>query len=315
MCWWQAIAWIAGTSEEHRIQERERILVALEAADRRQKASGASERWAGGSRFEGNGLLFEHLLRETGYDDVACTDTLREGAKFLDVLDRCGQGDEVRAASAHDANSLWESRKISNEQLIGSLKEQTEVVGANTGTVAEALLATTEQEASMGRVAKPRVLVDNEVPDDVLLHPRFGILQEKEDGTVKVRPIDNFSWSRFGFRRGALRKAHSVNGHTYPVDKVKHQNLDEFTALLQHFQQQTGCQPHLFKTDIDAAFRRVPIRDDHTWAAGFAFRARGKVCRTSLLVLSFAYVLRRSTCRSTSVAPLERLVPSSRGNV
>ena len=33
--------------------------------------------------------------------------------------------------------------------------------------------------------------------------------------------------------------------------------------------------PGLWKADIDAAFRRVPLRESHQWAAGVAYQYRG----------------------------------------
>lgn len=36
--------------------------------------------------------------------------------------------------------------------------------------------------------------------------------------------------------------------------------------------------PGIWKADIKAAFRRMPIRKGHRWAAVIVFRAEGKVC-------------------------------------
>ena len=38
-----------------------------------------------------------------------------------------------------------------------------------------------------------------------------------------------------------------------------------------------GEIPGLFKADIDAAFRRIPIKPAHRWACGITFRALNKV--------------------------------------
>ena len=35
--------------------------------------------------------------------------------------------------------------------------------------------------------------------------------------------------------------------------------------------------PGIWKADIKAAFRRVPLKAEHTWAAAVAFKAAGKV--------------------------------------
>ena len=36
-----------------------------------------------------------------------------------------------------------------------------------------------------------------------------------------------------------------------------------------------GVLPELFKVDIDSAFRRIPIKPQHRWAAAVAFRTDG----------------------------------------
>ena len=38
-----------------------------------------------------------------------------------------------------------------------------------------------------------------------------------------------------------------------------------------------GELPGLWKADVDAAFRRLPIKAEHRWAASVAFRLDGEV--------------------------------------
>jgi hypothetical protein len=38
-----------------------------------------------------------------------------------------------------------------------------------------------------------------------------------------------------------------------------------------------GVPPGLVKSDVDAAFRRVPVKQEHRWACGIAFKAKDKV--------------------------------------
>ena len=45
-----------------------------------------------------------------------------------------------------------------------------------------------------------------------------------------------------------------------------------------------GVIPGLFKADIDAAFRRIPVKPAHRWACGVAFRVRDTVCFVCWLV-------------------------------
>lgn len=59
-----------------------------------------------------------------------------------------------------------------------------------------------------------------------LLHPRFAAENVKPDGSIKVRPVDHFSWSAFG-----EKKEGSVNGHVQPCEKLKHDTLDMFAQV------------------------------------------------------------------------------------
>ncbi len=38
-----------------------------------------------------------------------------------------------------------------------------------------------------------------------------------------------------------------------------------------------GEVPGLWKADIDAAFRRIPVRPEHRWACGVAFKVEKQV--------------------------------------
>ncbi len=71
----------------------------------------------------------------------------------------------------------------------------------------------------------------------------------------------------------------SVNGHTMPKEKLQHDTLDHLAACMRLFVALTGVVPGLWKADIDAAFRRVPIRACHRWACGVAFVVHGVVRR------------------------------------
>ena len=83
---------------------------------------------------------------------------------------------------------LWHSRVTSNWQLLRNLRGQCDVVPNSEGSIAGELLASTIAAAAMHRVEEPRALAEGDVPSDMLLHPRLGIAQEKDDGRVKLGP-------------------------------------------------------------------------------------------------------------------------------
>jgi len=159
------------------------------------------------------------------------------------------------------------------------------------------LLEAASADAALGRMTIP-VDITNAIPQGVLLHPRFGVEQVKEDGTTKLRPVDHLSWSPGDAEEAPTKKdikRESVNGYTIPQEKMRPDTLDKFIAVLTSFVMTVGCIPGLFKVsfvplsfrlasipqfwqaDVDSAFRRLPIRPDHRWAGGIAFKVNGRV--------------------------------------
>ena len=98
---------------------------------------------------------------------------------------------------------------IATQNSDSVLYEQTETVKSSGRTVAQELDRVTREDVQFHRVTQP-VRWEDFDHNSCLLHPRFGIVQEREDGSVKVRPIDHLSWSP-----SPGRKSESVNGHTW----------------------------------------------------------------------------------------------------
>ena len=51
-------------------------------------------------------------------------------------------------------------------------------------------------------------------------------------------------------------------------------DLDGLVAAIRMFVELTGEVPALWMADVDAAYRRVPIRPEDGWAAWVAFQGR-----------------------------------------
>ena len=47
--------------------------------------------------------------------------------------------------------------------------------------------------------------------------------------------------------------------------------------MLEDFKRKVGRVPHLWKADIDSAFRRVPVKPEDRWLCGIAFMVEGQV--------------------------------------
>ena len=82
----QAIEWCAARSHEEVTTHRADTIFSIEEADRRMRQSGLCEEWFAGADVAtrqvaggANGHLFQTLLKASGYHDVACVDSLREG--------------------------------------------------------------------------------------------------------------------------------------------------------------------------------------------------------------------------------------------
>jgi len=157
----------------------------------------------------------------------------------------------------------------------------------------------TLEDARLGRMTQP-IPVEQCCLDGTKLHPRscgmssclcvglqrwllvlfrFGVVQGvKANGAPKVRAVDNMSWAHCAGRRSKKRvKAHSVNGFCAVPERVKHDHLDELAASMKLFLLWMGTLPGLFKADVSAAFRRIPLRPDHAWAAGVVYRQGNSV--------------------------------------
>ena len=135
------------------------------------------------------------------------------------------------------------------------------------------------EDHRLGRMSRP-VHAQKINLSQARLVPRFGVEQGlKPDGTAKIRAVDNLSWSAAAGRsrkrsRGQM-KEDSVNGSCTLPGKVSHDHLDSLLVLLRLVFEMTGVVPWLWKADVDAAFRRVPLLGAHVWAAGVAYLLDG----------------------------------------
>ena len=114
--------------------------------------------------------------------------------------------------------------------------------------------------------------------DEILLCRRFSREQGvKADGSVKLRAIDDLT-------------GNGANGTAEQEGKVRMDDLDELVEAIRAYYAIRGELPRLWKADIDAAFRRVPIKEDDRWAAWVAFLLDGKVLTARHIGLMFGSV-------------------------
>ena len=106
---------------------------------------------------------------------------------------------------------LAAKRSVSNTRVLARLSQD-----AN----AEALLQTCHDDAALGRMAPPAP-ISLEAVDNAAAHlsPRFGVEQEKTDGTVKVRAVDDFTFS-------------CLNANTAATEKLRCDGLDTLLKIM-----------------------------------------------------------------------------------
>jgi len=145
------------------------------------------------------------------------------------------------------------------------------------------LLEATKADARLGRMSDPTPWDDRD--DTCLLHPRFVATQNQADGSVKRRAVDHFSWSP-----GSAGKDDSTNGFVVRNEKMCHDTLDALHDACRVFVERVGSIPGLFKADIDAAFRRIPVKPEHRWIAGIAFLNKGRAYKAMHFASPFGAV-------------------------
>ena len=93
---------------------------------------------------------------------------------------------------------------------------------------------------------------------------------------VHVAFVENVSFL-YAITASVLQEA-SVNGKCVIPEKIKHHHLDDLIDGMKHFISVMNVLPGLWKADVDAAFRRIPLRPEHRWAAAIVFACKGVVC-------------------------------------
>ena len=159
------------------------------------------------------------LADAIGFQDRSCVELLRAGAPIIGELPRFnGGGERLLVKEEVDLNSFAGRAAEINEKVLTRLREDPH---------AEALHSACEEDASKGRMSKPRVATPADCLSGILA-PRFGIEQGvKEDGSLKIRPIDDFT-------------ACEVNRHTHAVEKATNDSLDKLLEAVRQIHGNIG---------------------------------------------------------------------------
>ena len=266
-----ALKWQAKHTADEIIDAREAVMRDIEAKGRQFWEDGSAVAWLDTAVptvrkvvETVNGPLLHYLGEKAMHTDVNCIEMLRVGAPLYGRLQSCGIGSNKVLGDIGDVAELQENCAESNEQLIKQLKND---------RFENQLHALTLEDASLGRMSYPMPF-SKEHMGTVRLHQRFGVEQGlKPNGDTKVRAVDNMSWSSDVGRRPPRKRAkQSINGCSEIPECIRHHHLDDLLAAIQLFRELMDCIPGLFKADVNAIFRRLPLNPDHQWAVAVAYK-------------------------------------------
>ncbi|CAK0791693.1 unnamed protein product, partial [Prorocentrum cordatum] len=201
-----------------------------------------------------------------------------KGAPLLGNLEYSGNGralspEERAGDTGAELARLRASALACNGLILASIRGD---------PLASELLRETREEADLGRMPPPRAFRPDisaaELAaawgETIRLVPRFGVSQPKPDGSLKVRPVDDFTRSR-------------VNGACAPAEKLSVEGADQLVAVARAFFELHGALPELWKADIDSAYRRIPLAPADMWAAVSVFKEGGRLWCSQHLVCPF----------------------------
>jgi len=231
-----------------RIERRAKVLV----------KTGATSKWLEGCNrdiaklgLRVNGPLLEELASEIDYHDSDCILMFFYGGKLVGALDRSGNGVPLEDGLCDSdlLAALVDNRESLNRKVLSKLREDPH---------SEAIMQMCKHDFELGRMSK--VYKAHEIDlTKISISPRFVVEQGlKEDGSVKLRPIDDFS-------------ASGCNACTNATEKLRYHTLDMFLATLRLAFTLLGGSLSMWKADVDAAFRRIPITESHSEFAWIAF--------------------------------------------
>ena len=217
---------------------------------------------------------------------------------------RSGHGTPLEEVCRAPVEALLRDRVVRNTRLVKGLREDPQ---------SDELLRLCLSDAEAGRMRCPRSIMDADL-QGVALSPRFGVEQgglvlflsrtrsrgavplcagTKPDGSLKVRPIDDMTRS-------------GCNPCTGASEKLHYESLDLLLATARAAAERFGHSLSLWKADVDAAYRRIPISPAHRQFGVVVFVHQGRHVVAEHLALPFGSI--------ASVTSLEPYWRTPQGN-
>ena len=203
-----------------------------------------------------NGPLLEKLAKDAGHHDIECVSFFRFGAQIAGDLPRTTQ-ESCKAKASLSVEQLKVERRKRNQQTMQTLKEDKH---------SKALLEEIRKDVDEGRMTNPRSASPEDL-ESVLLAKRFSVEQGvKDDGSTKIRAIDD-------------ETASGLNLCTQGGHKIRCNNVDYLVKAIHEYSFYSGGfkKLSLWKADVKAAYRRIPITPEQRWMAWVALMVEGEI--------------------------------------
>ena len=154
------------------------------------------------------------------------------------------------------------------EQLRGECRQRNERIVAELREDKHSKLLVDEirKDLSEGRMTNPKHIVPEDL-DSLLLAKRFSVEQGiKEDGSTKIRAIDDETDS-------------GLNLCTHGGHKIKCNNIDFLVRAIHEYSFHAGGfkKLSLWKADVKSAYRRIPIAPNQRWMTWIALLDGGDI--------------------------------------
>lgn len=192
----------------------------------------------------------------------------RFGGDLLGTLCCSGNGVPVQNPVACTEAEIVRDMAAKNRELIKGLREDVN---------SDVSLKKAQTDAKLNRMSWPRPLVADDVVHSVL-SPRMCIEQGVgKDGAPKFRAVDDFTRSH-------------MNACTQPTEKLSCDTLDAVFRTLRELSLKLDCPISMFKADIDAAFRRVPIAAAQRRYGKVVFKHKSRVMVSEHVCMPFGSI-------------------------
>ena len=271
----EAVDWVTTRGAQEITNQREHLIRQLEQRAEDLRSSGACDRWFNGadSHVRGvareiNGPLLEELAAITCAPDAKCIECFRHGAQLLGKLPCSGIGEPFEYPEHSSTDDLMQHRCEKNQEILASLREDKH---------SQQLHELTMNDAKLYRMSQP-ILAANSDLRHVVLTPRFSVEQGlRPDGSLKIRACDDCTRS-------------GVNCCVQACEKLRHDSIDCLFECCRRYVERVGHAPGLWKADIDAAFRRVPIAAEHRFASVVVYLLGGDAMASTHFATPFGAV-------------------------